>query len=177
VPLPLVGTSRLAGLFDDGGDAAAPFAAPSRAGEQSAAQESRPAAAPVASAPASSPGERRPGAARAQGGILWSGSVRLFRLDDEGAEMQEVDAKEGRGNLFGAALRMSQETDSDLKLIVYSGVKKRVQLSAPVASLELQPPSGESVTFYDESWIYWALQLGAAAEAWALLRLLVAARC
>ncbi|OLP95941.1 hypothetical protein AK812_SmicGene21873 [Symbiodinium microadriaticum] len=108
--------------------------------------------------------------------IAWSGLTRLFRLDDAGDEMMEVEAGEGRDGLFVAVLRSSADVGHQLELLVYTAIRKRKRLRVAAAVLELQTPSQDSVSFYDDTGIYWALQLEKTEESVPLARLLLAAK-
>eukprot|EP00435_Cladocopium_sp_Y103_P044660 s1471_g12.t1 len=107
--------------------------------------------------------------------MLWSGLTRLFRLDDAGAEMVEVEAGEGQDGLFVALLRNISDTSDEVELLVYTAIRKRRRLRTPVALMELQT-AGDAVSFYDDTGIYWALQLEKTEESMPLLRLLLAAK-
>lgn len=165
VPLPGADRTRLAGLFaDDDGDLFG--AAPSASGSKSAYAE------PVPAQPA-----QQTQAPQAQ--MLFSGSGSLYRLDDEGSAMVEVDAGEGRGCLHGCAVKMSPSADgqSTIFLIIYTAIRKRPRMKSAVQQIDIQTPNEESVCFYDENGIYWALQLGSTVEALSLTRIVLAGRC
>eukprot|EP00931_Biecheleriopsis_adriatica_P020709 TRINITY_DN13755_c0_g1_i2.p1 TRINITY_DN13755_c0_g1~~TRINITY_DN13755_c0_g1_i2.p1 ORF type:complete len:1211 (+),score=301.84 TRINITY_DN13755_c0_g1_i2:261-3893(+) len=156
ISVPGAKNSKLAGLFDDDDETGAD------------AFVAAPAAAVAAQAGAASTQESRK--------IVWSGLTRLFRLDDAGSEMVEVDAGEGRDGFFGAVLRSIQGDAGQFELLVYTAVKKRTRLRMQAAVLELQPLSGESLPFYDDNGIYWALQLEQSGESEGLMCLLLAAK-
>ncbi|CAE7538537.1 unnamed protein product [Symbiodinium microadriaticum] len=159
--IPLPGRkSKLAGLFDEDVALEAP--------KSEHLEVKVPAAAP--SVPGPSP------ATMGDAKIAWSGLTRLFRLDDAGDEMMEVEAGEGRDGLFVAVLRSSADVGHQLELLVYTAIRKRKRLRVAAAVLELQTPSQDSVSFYDDTGIYWALQLEKTEESVPLARLLLAAK-
>ncbi|CAJ1422402.1 unnamed protein product [Effrenium voratum] len=152
--------TKLAGLFDEHADDE-PLGASGMIEESKKAQG--PAAAAVVQQPSAEDEGRK---------ILWSGLTRLFRLDDAGAEMVEVDAGEGQDGLFVAVLRSSED---QMELLVYTAIRKRRRLRTPVALIELASAE-TAVSFYDDTGIYWSLQLEKADESVPLLRLLLAAK-
>eukprot|EP00930_Biecheleria_cincta_P015853 TRINITY_DN1307_c0_g1_i4.p1 TRINITY_DN1307_c0_g1~~TRINITY_DN1307_c0_g1_i4.p1 ORF type:complete len:1167 (-),score=303.42 TRINITY_DN1307_c0_g1_i4:484-3942(-) len=173
--LSMPGASRLAGLFDEEDcqqESSASFAAPSLAAARSAVAEQRPAAARATA------GEGLAVTSEdASPKLFWSGTTRLFRLDEGGCEMVEVETGEGLDNkLFVGAIRAvdGEAFHNNFELIIYTAVRKRRRLRVPVKDLELQPLSGESVPFYDDTGIYWAMQLNTIEESQLIFRLIVA---